>query len=83
MGKLVVMSPVKPEVHEFNGELADRQRVEEIFRDRMSGGGFMAYMIEAPATRLGKPTKTQIRVDEFPVNDPHAEVVLTPGLAGG
>lgn len=83
MGKLVVMSPVQPEVHPFNGDLADRERVEEIFRDRMNGGGFMAYVIEEPTTRLGKPTKTQIRADEFPVNDPHAEVVLTPHLAGG
>lgn len=82
MGKLVVMSPVKPEVHPFNGELADRQRVEEIFRDLMNGGGFLAFQVEAPE-RGGKPTKTQIRADEFPVNDPHAEVVLTPHLAGG
>ena len=83
MGKLVVMDPTMPEVHPFNGDLADRQRVEKIFRERMEGGGFMAVVVTPATERGGKPEKKHIFKDEFPVADPDAEVWLTPHLKGG
>lgn len=77
MGTLKVLAPGKPEVFEFNGQLREREAVAKVFEERMAEGGFLASVVESP----GK--SRQIGKDEFPLDDPEAEVILTPHLVGG